>query len=202
MQDRAAWRLERRRASRMLVAARELGHASARHTFFGLLLVTFLIGRVMPIDPVLAVVGDRAPAGRLRAGRASSSASTSRSGSSSAIYLGKVARAAISARSVLTAQPGARRHPPRLSRDARARHARHADRRRCSACRWACSPPSHQGRWPDQVVRVVGLFGYSMPVFWLGLMGLLLFYAKLGWVGGPGPLGVAYRGHRRRRSPA
>ena len=30
-------------------------------TFFGLLLVTFLIGRVLPIDPVLAAVGDRAP---------------------------------------------------------------------------------------------------------------------------------------------
>ena len=30
-------------------------------TMFGLLLVTFLIARVMPIDPVLAVVGDRAP---------------------------------------------------------------------------------------------------------------------------------------------
>src|SRR5215472_14777302 len=29
-------------------------------TFFGLLLVTFVIGRLMPIDPVLAVVGDRA----------------------------------------------------------------------------------------------------------------------------------------------
>src|SRR5690242_19127269 len=29
--------------------------------FFGLLLVTFLIARVVPIDPVLAVVGDRAP---------------------------------------------------------------------------------------------------------------------------------------------
>ena len=28
-------------------------------TFFGLLLVTFLIGRVVPIDPVLAAVGDR-----------------------------------------------------------------------------------------------------------------------------------------------
>ena len=31
-------------------------------TFFGLLLVTFLIGRVMPVDPVLAAVGDRASA--------------------------------------------------------------------------------------------------------------------------------------------
>ena len=31
-----------------------------------------------------------------------------------------------------------------------------------------------------------------MPIFWLGLMALLLFYAKLGWVGGPGRLDVAY----------
>ena len=29
-------------------------------TFLGLLIVTFLIGRVVPVDPVLAVVGDRA----------------------------------------------------------------------------------------------------------------------------------------------
>jgi len=30
-------------------------------TYFGLLAVTFFIGRVIPIDPVLAIVGDRAP---------------------------------------------------------------------------------------------------------------------------------------------
>ncbi len=29
-------------------------------TFIGLTAITFLIGRVMPIDPVLAIVGDRA----------------------------------------------------------------------------------------------------------------------------------------------
>ena len=40
--------------------ARLLG--SVALTFLGLLLVTFLIGRVVPIDPVLAAVGDRAPA--------------------------------------------------------------------------------------------------------------------------------------------
>ena len=44
----------------------------------------------------------------------------------------------------------------------------------------------------DQVVRLVGLVGYSMPVFWLGLMGLLVFYGKLGWVGGPGRLDTSY----------
>ncbi|TIQ53001.1 MAG: ABC transporter permease, partial [Mesorhizobium sp.] len=31
-------------------------------TYLGLLAVTFFIGRVIPIDPVLAVLGDRAPA--------------------------------------------------------------------------------------------------------------------------------------------
>ncbi|MBE7249082.1 MAG: ABC transporter permease, partial [Actinomycetospora chiangmaiensis] len=51
-----------------------------------------------------------------------------------------------------------------------------------------------RGRWPDQVVRVVGLFGYSMPVFWMGLVGLFLFYGKLGWTAGPGRVDVAYEG--------
>ena len=50
----------------------------------------------------------------------------------------------------------------------------------------------NQGRWQDQVVRVVGLFGYSMPVFWLGLMGLLIFYGVLDWVSGPGRLDIFY----------
>jgi peptide/nickel transport system permease protein len=51
---------------------------------------------------------------------------------------------------------------------------------------------THRGRWLDQVIRVAGLLGYSVPVFWLGLMGLLVFYARLGWVAGPGRLDVAF----------
>jgi peptide/nickel transport system permease protein len=38
----------------------------------------------------------------------------------------------------------------------------------------------------------MALVGYSVPIFWLGLMALVLFYAKLGWVGGPGRIDVAY----------
>ncbi|WP_379599721.1 ABC transporter permease [Teichococcus globiformis] len=45
----------------------------------------------------------------------------------------------------------------------------------------------------DYFVRVFGLLGYSMPNFWLGLMGLVLFYATLGWVGGPGRIDTAYQ---------
>ena len=45
----------------------------------------------------------------------------------------------------------------------------------------------------DQVIRVIGLIGFSAPIFWLGLMGLVLFYATLGWVGAPGRIDVVYQ---------
>ncbi len=51
---------------------------------------------------------------------------------------------------------------------------------------------TNQGRWPDHLIRITGLIGYSMPVFWLGLVGLLVFYNALDWVGGPGRLDVYY----------
>jgi peptide/nickel transport system permease protein len=50
----------------------------------------------------------------------------------------------------------------------------------------------HQGRLPDHLVRLFGLFGYSMPIFWIALIGLLIFYGILGWVGGPGRLDIYY----------
>ena len=49
-----------------------------------------------------------------------------------------------------------------------------------------------RGSLSDQIVRVVGLIGYSVPIFWLGLMGLLVFYAKLDWLPGPGRLDFGY----------
>jgi peptide/nickel transport system permease protein len=47
--------------------------------------------------------------------------------------------------------------------------------------------------WVDQVIRVVALIGYSAPNFWLGLIGLTVFYASLGWVGAPGRIDVIYQ---------
>jgi peptide/nickel transport system permease protein len=43
----------------------------------------------------------------------------------------------------------------------------------------------------DHISRVFSVFGVSMPVFWLGLMLLLLFYRNLGWLPGSGRLDVA-----------
>jgi peptide/nickel transport system permease protein len=53
---------------------------------------------------------------------------------------------------------------------------------------------ANQGSWLDQGIRVLALLGYSVPAFWLGLVGLALFYAGLGWVAGPGRVDIFYDG--------
>jgi peptide/nickel transport system permease protein len=50
-----------------------------------------------------------------------------------------------------------------------------------------------RGRASDHLVRIISLIGYSLPVFWLGMVALLVFYARLGWVEGPGRIGIAYQ---------
>ncbi len=164
--------------------------ATLAMTFFGLLLVTFLIGRIVPVDPVLAVVGDRA----------------SQSVYDKAfielgldkplyeqfwIYLQEDADRRF--RPVLPDQESHhRRHPARLPRHAGTCHRRHHHRHRsrpadrCSGRRQAGQAGRPGGP------RVLGLIGYSAPIFWLGLLGLLVFYAKLGWVAGPGRIDISY----------
>jgi len=46
------------------------------------------------------------------------------------------------------------------------------------------------GGWFDHAVSVLVLFAYAMPTFWLGLMGLVLFAGKLGWLPAGGMLTV------------
>ncbi|WP_342364387.1 ABC transporter permease [Terrarubrum flagellatum] len=46
----------------------------------------------------------------------------------------------------------------------------------------------------DKIARVVALVGHSIPVFWFGIVGLVIFYAGLNWVGGPGRIDVFYEG--------
>jgi peptide/nickel transport system permease protein len=44
----------------------------------------------------------------------------------------------------------------------------------------------------DHAARGLSLVGVATPTFWLGLMLLVLFYAKLGWAPGPGQLDADY----------
>ncbi|MET0742057.1 MAG: ABC transporter permease [Microvirga sp.] len=52
----------------------------------------------------------------------------------------------------------------------------------------------HRGKLVDHVARVVGLAGHSIPIFWLGLIALFIFYAKLKWVAASGRMDILNEG--------
>jgi len=152
-------------------------------TVVGLLLITFLIQKASPIDPVLRVVGDHASPEAYHAvyvemgmdrplyvqfGR----------------YLGKVSRGDLGV-STSTGRP--------VVEDLAQYFPATVELATVAIVlgvlfgvplgMWAAQ--RHNGK-VDQYVRVLSLVGYSVPIFWMGLMGLLLFYAKLKLVAGPG----------------
>jgi peptide/nickel transport system permease protein len=158
-------------------------------TLLGLLAVTFFIGRVVPIDPVLAVVGDQAPRDVYEAVRAELGLDRSLL-VQFGIYVGKVLAGDFGT-SLVTNRPViediARVFPATLELATIATVIGVA-----LGVPMGIAGAVWQDRWPDQVVRVVGLVGYSVPIFWLGIVGLLVFYGILGWVEGPGRLGVFF----------
>ena len=158
-------------------------------TYLGLLAVTFFIGRVIPVDPVLAIVGDRAPehvVQRVREELGLNKPLITQFG----IYLAKAAQGDFGT-SVLTANPvleDIKRTFPATLELATVGILIGAGVGVPLGV-WAAV---RRGGVADHAVRVMGLVGYSVPIFWLGLMALVLFYAKLGWVAGPGRIDVAF----------
>jgi len=159
-------------------------------TLTGLLLVTFILGRVLPADPVLRIVGDRASqelydqvrlalrldlpvleqfflyAGDMLRGNFGQSLVTGNDIAQDIIrYFPatfELATVAILLGVLLGVPLGA-----------------------------LCA--QYANRLPDTLGRVFSLAGHSVPIFWLGIIGLLVFYAQLGWVAGPGRLDIAWR---------
>jgi peptide/nickel transport system permease protein len=158
-------------------------------TCLGLTCVTFFIGRFIPADPVLAVVGDHATREVYEKARFAMGLDKPVA-EQYFIYLNKVLSGDFG-HSVITSQPV-------LSDLLRFFPATFELATIATVVAVLIGVPAgvaagaNRGRWPDDIIRVVGLFGYSMPVFWLGLVGLFLFYGKLGWVAGPGRLDVGY----------
>ncbi len=158
-------------------------------TFLGLTCVTFFIGRVIPIDPVLAIVGDKAS-------RDTYMQVYHEIGMDQPIYvqywryLSKMLHGDFG-NSVITSHPVLEDllhvFPATLELSLLALIIGVV-----FGIPLGVVAATHRGRWQDQVVRFGSLLGYSMPVFWLGLIGLLLFYAKLGWVAGPGRVDIGY----------
>ena len=172
-------------------AAKALGRfiAIVALTYLGLLAVTFFIGRVIPVDPVLAIVGDRAPEhviARVREELGLNKPLWQQFG----IYIAKAVQGEFGT-SVLTANPvwtDIKKTFPATLELATAGILIGAGIGIPLGV-WAAV---RRGGIVDHAVRVIGLIGYSVPVFWLGLMALVLFYAKLGWIGGPGRIDVAF----------
>ena len=158
-------------------------------TALGLLAVTFLIGRVVPTDPALSVAGDRATREQLAQVR-------KELGLDRPLYVqfgryvsgiaqGDLGRSLLTGNEVTADM--ARVFPATLEL-ATVGIVLGAGLGIPMGV-WAAV---RRGRWPDQATRVLGLVGYSAPIFWLGLMALLLFYARLGWVAGPGRINVGF----------
>ena len=179
-------------SSRVGVFARQTGNTlvTLLVTFIGLLAVTFVISRVVPIDPVTSILGERATAQQIEDTRAKLGLDEPM-WYQFAIYIGNTLQGDLGT-SIRTREPVAeavaRVFPATLELATLATIIGVIVG--VPAGVMAATKP---GSILDQTVRLVGLMGYSMPIFWLGLMGLLLFYGHLGWVGGPGRLDVTYQ---------
>lgn len=158
-------------------------------TLLGLLAVTFFIGRVVPIDPVLAVVGDQAPRDVYEAVKRELGLDRPLWEQFS-LYVSAMVRGHFGV-SLVTNRPViediARVFPATIELATLATVIGVS-----LGVPMGIAGAVWQDRWPDQIVRVIGLVGYSVPIFWLGIVALLVFYGMLGWVEGPGRLGVFF----------
>jgi peptide/nickel transport system permease protein len=160
-------------------------------TLFGLTVLTFLIGRVMPVDPVIAAVGDNAPEDVIIRARAEM-------GLDQPLpiqflhYLNQLAHSDFGM-SVLTKNPVAtdiaRFFPATFELATAALLLSIVIGIPLGV--WAAV---RQGSITDQAIRVLCLAGHSVPVFMLSMISLLIFYSALGIAPGPGRQDIIYDG--------
>lgn len=152
-------------------------------TLFGLLVLTFCIGRLMPVDPVRAIIGEEADAATYRM-------VAERLGMDKPVYeqflryLGDILTGNFGV-SIRTGQSV-------INDIAHVMPATIELATFAIICGAGLGIPLgilaavRRNRLTDHVIRVVTLLGHSMPIFWIGMIGLIVFYATLGLVGGGG----------------
>lgn len=158
-------------------------------TYLGLLAVTFFIGRVVPIDPVLAALGDRASVSAYDRVRREMGLDLPLWRQFFA-YLEQILGGDLGT-SVLTTNP--------VTVDIA--HVFPATLELATfgtvigvvvGIPLGVLAAVKRGSFVDQLARLIGLAGYSIPIFWLALLSLLVFYADLHWVAFPGRIDIVY----------
>jgi len=169
--------------------ARRVGHLAV--SLFILLCVTFVIGRVLPADPVGAIVGELADPATYAAMRQKLGLDLPIY-QQFPIYLNGLAHGDFGT-AVLTGNP--------VSSDlAQAFPATFELATLAILISTFVGVPLgltaalFRDTFIDKIARIVALVGHSIPVFWFGIVGLVIFYAGLNWVGGPGRVDVFYEG--------
>lgn len=160
-------------------------------SLFGLLVLTFVLGRIMPADPVSTLIGDAADNDAVVAMR-------ERLGldrplwEQFAIYLGDLVRGDLG-KALLTGNP--------VAQDLLAAFPATAELATLAIVAsvvvgvpLGIAAAMDHGGPVDLSARVFALVGHSVPIFWFGLVGLLVFYAYLGWAGGSGRVDLFYEG--------
>jgi peptide/nickel transport system permease protein len=160
-------------------------------TLVGLMLLTFSMGRLLPADPVLAVTGsevDRATYDRVYQELGLDRPVWQQFLS----YVGRVATGDMG-RSLTTGQP--------VSADLLSVFPATIELALVAIlCGTLAGVPLgvvaavNRGKPIDHVARVIGLAGHSVPIFWLGLIALIVFYAKLQWVAASGRIDILNEG--------
>ncbi|MBQ9354027.1 ABC transporter permease [Phyllobacterium sp.] len=159
-------------------------------TLLGLTVITFMIGRVMPVDPVIAAVGDNAPEAVIARARIEM-------GLDQPVvvqflhYLAQIVQGDLG-KSILTRNPVAtdiaRYFPATLELATAALILAAVIGIPLGV--WAAV---RQGSYVDQTIRVICLAGHSVPVFVLAMISLLVFYAVLGIAPGPGRQDIIFQ---------
>jgi len=158
-------------------------------TYLGLLAVTFFIGRVIPIDPALAIAGDHAPQQVLERLRREMHLDQP-------LYLqfyyyllsalsGDFGTSVLTTNAVMD---DIKRVFPATMELATVGTIIGA----VFGVPFGVLAAVRRNSFIDQIVRVIGLVGYSVPVFWLAMVSLVIFYAKLNWVAYPGRIDIAF----------
>ncbi|MGO1298244.1 MAG: ABC transporter permease [Vibrio sp.] len=165
------------------------GFLSLMFTLFGLLIFTFILSRSAPIDPALQMVGDHASEATYQQAR-------EQLGLDKPLpiqffsYINQLVHGDLGV-SQITQQPVVhdllQAFPATIELATLAMFFG-----ALLGITLASLAVYKPGSLLDHTARFISLLGYSVPVFWLGLLGLLLFYATLGWSAGPGRLDDIY----------